>query len=224
MPCDVGYKSYAKTKIPAPEPQTFLTASEAPDISADLLDKLGIEDPDFLSWVSSIDTRSLLEEALKRALKATKTGGLSFSLDERGMLKAEGRFTTDAEKRRLEEVSSMMSKRWQFEILGIVAELLDYTSTITQNAGLITLEAEESGKSHPCDYIKISQRGDEAEITFEHFKSRRALDLATAKFTALANKLGVKISIEGCEIHQGSTSLGETHHAGEPHLHGSHEH
>ena len=69
MPCNIGYKSYAKIEIPEPQPQTFTAKSEAPDINAELLTKLGEEDPEFLSWVQELGTKPLLEEALKRALQ-----------------------------------------------------------------------------------------------------------------------------------------------------------
>jgi hypothetical protein len=96
---------------------------------------------------------------------------------------------------------------------------------ITQKGEEMILEAEEAGKSHPCDYIKITRRGDVSEITFEHFKSRKALDLAMAKFLTLAHKLGVKIAIGKCTVLEGSPFPGEIRlDQSHRHTHGGHEH
>ena len=204
MPCNIGYKSYERVTIPAPQPQVFSEKSEAPEIDAELLEKLGVEDSEFLEWVSELNVKPLLEEALSRALaKTSSRRGIDFTINAKGMLEANGKFISSEEKKRMKEVSATVSKLWQFEILGIVAELLDYTVNITQKGDLMTLEAEEAGKSHPCDYIKVSRKGDQSEITFEHFKSSKALDLATAKFKALARKLGVKIIGRNREVVEG---------------------
>ncbi|OGG57628.1 hypothetical protein A2765_00190 [Candidatus Kaiserbacteria bacterium RIFCSPHIGHO2_01_FULL_56_24] len=230
MPCDIGYKSYAKVEIPAPVPQEFSAKSEAPAIDADLLEKLGIEDPEFLDWVMELDTKPLLEEALKRALAKVDAGGLDFTVNAEGMLEAKGGFTSPSQKANLSKASSAVSDRWQFELLGITAELLDYTVNITQKGDEMVLEAEETGKSHPCDYIKVTRRNDAAEISFEHFKSRKELDLETAKFAALADKLGVKLALGEREISEGTpfpTELldpkAQAHGHGHDHEH-EHEH
>ncbi|MBI4120726.1 MAG: hypothetical protein HY457_00515 [Parcubacteria group bacterium] len=232
MPCDIGYKSYAKVEIPVPAPQVFSAKSEAPNIDADLLEKLGIEDPEFLEWAKELNTKPLLIEALKRTLAKIGADGINFTIDSEGMLQAKGSFTNARGKKQLSEKASAVSNRWQFEILGIVAELLDYTVTITQKGDELILEAEEVGKSHPCDYIKITRRGDISEITFEHFKSQKLLDLATAKFLALAHKLGVKLVLGKREVKQGDPFPGEVRHDhghshGHTHKHGhghDHEH
>lgn len=225
MPCDIGWKIYEKVEIPVPVPQEFSERSEAPAIDADLLEKLGVEDPEFLAWASELNTRPLLEEALARALGKVGSGGIDFTIDSEGMLSAKGSYTTSAQKAALKEKSAAISDRWQFEILGIVAELLDYTVTITQKGDELTLEAEEAGKTHPCDYIKVTRRGTSAEITFEHFKSRKALELAEAKFVALADKLGVKLSIKTRDVREGDPFPESVQH-GHPHAHrhGHHHH
>jgi hypothetical protein len=212
MPCNIGWQSYAKIEIPVPAPQEFSVKSEAPEIDADLLEKLGVEDPEFLAWVQELNTKPLLQEALKRTLAVMGLSKLDFSIDENGMLQAKGTFTSLSEKRRLSEAASDVSDRWQFEILGIVAELLDYTATITKKGDEMILEAEERGKTHPCDYIKVTRTGDVSEITFEHFKSKEKLELAEAKFTALADKLGVKISIKKRDAHEGDPFPNEVRH------------
>jgi len=225
MPCNIGYKSYARIKIPVPEPQVFSAKSEAPDIDADLLEKLGIEDPEFLEWIGELDTVPLLQEALKRTLAKLGAGPLDFTIDAQGMLRARSTYRSESEKKRLSEKESAVSARWQFEILGIVAELLDYSVTISQKGEEMVLEAEEAGKSHPCDYIKVTRRGGVSEITFEHFKSRTALDLATAKFLTLARTLGVKIALGNREVSEGDPFPGEELHSHRHgHRHGGHGH
>lgn len=213
MPCNIGYKAYAKIEIPEPQPQTFTEKSEAPDIDAELLEKLGIEDPVFLKWAQDLDTKPLLQEALKRTLVAINTGWLDFTIDSQGMLETRSTFRSVSEKKRVIQQAAAVSDRWQFEILGIVAELLDYSVIITQKGDGMVLEAEEAGKSHPCDYIKVTRSRGVSEITFEHFKSRAALDLATAKFLALAHTLGVKIALGRREVSEGNPFPGEELHS-----------
>ena len=62
MPCNIGYKSYAKVVIPESQLQDFKAKADAPKIDVDLLAKLGNEDPEFLEWASDRDTKPLLEE------------------------------------------------------------------------------------------------------------------------------------------------------------------
>jgi len=220
MPCEIGYRAYASVPVPAPQPQDFRVKAEAPDITANLLEKLGVEDPEFLEWAQELDKRSLLQTALTRALRNERTS-LDFVLTDDGMLEARGSFTTTAERSRLEKTASAVSARWQFEILGIVAELLDYSVKITEEKGGLVLEAEEAGKSHPCNYIRVSKRGETADITFEHFKSRKDLEIALAKFETLARTLGVKLRIATPQIREGEPFPYET----EGHSHGhAHRH
>ncbi len=203
MPCDIGYKSYAKIEIPEPQPQVFTSKFEAPAIDADLLEKLGEEDPEFLEWVGELNTKPLLEEALKRVLAKMDATGIDFVIDKNGMLEAKGSFVTDREKRVLRDRATAISQDWQFEILGIVAQLLNYSVRITKNGEEFVLEAEEEGGVHPCNYIKVVRRGSSSELIFEHFKTRKALVLETAKFLALADRLGVKIALRSNEISEG---------------------
>jgi len=232
MPCDIGWRAYERVTIPAPLPQDFTVKAQAPDINEDLMEKLGVEDPEFLDGISQMDVKPLLEQALERALEKVDKGGLDFSVGDDGMLKASGSFVTADQKRRLKAASDKVMDRWQMEILGIVTELLGYDVIITQNGDEITIEASESGKHHPCDYIKITRKGGKAEITFEHFKSKKALELAMGKFEALARKLGVKIAIKKPEIKEGDPFPNELregqdhhHHHGHSHKHGhDHEH
>lgn len=215
MPCNFGYKNAARVRIPTPQPQKFKAEIYAPEIDGDLLVKLGEEDAEFLEWLQELDTKPLLEEALKRALAKISSNGLRFKINSKGMLEAEGSFTTAVEKRRLSETTSKISERWQFEILGIVTQLLGYSFTISQNGDELILEAEEEGKVHPCDYIKITKTKDgEGTLTFEHFKTRKLLQIGMAKFLALARKLGIKIEVGESETSEGdkiATETGHTH-------------
>lgn len=229
MPCNIGYKASAKVTIPVPVPQEFRTKSEAPEINADLLEKLGVEDATFIEWVMGLDSKPLLEEALKRVLAKIDAKGISFTINDQGMLEASGSFTSATEKKRLAEQSSVATDQWQFEILAIVTELLDYTPTITKNGNELVLVAEEAGKSHPCDYIKVTKKSGDGSVCFEHFKSRKALDVGMAKFLLLAHKLGVKISLGKLEVSAGDPVPGEAHHAhghghGHWHSHGDSGH
>ena len=108
-----------------------------------------------------------------------------------------------------------------FEILGIVAQLLGYSITITQNGSEFTMEAEEEGKFHPCDCIKVVKKDGDATLVFEHFKSRSTLQLETIKFLTLAHKLGVKIAISNSTVSEGYLFPGEErHYLGYRHSHG----
>lgn len=202
MPCDIGYKSYATVEILAP--QEFKVEVEAPAIDEDLLEKLGEEDAEFVEWAKELNTQPLLQEALKRALAKTDAGGISFVINDGGVLEAKGSFKTPAQKKALSERAAAVSQRWQFEILGIVTQLIGYSVTICQSGNTLTLEAEEEGKTHPCNYIKVTRTGEASDLTFEHFKSRNLLELETARFLLLAHRLGVKIVLRRRETTQGS--------------------
>ncbi|MBI5732540.1 hypothetical protein HY967_01090 [Candidatus Jorgensenbacteria bacterium] len=204
MPCDIGFKSYEPIKIPEPEPQVFTLKAEAPNIDADLLDKLGEEDPEFMAWASELDTRPLLEEALKRTLAKLKVNDLNFEIGPDGMLKAKGSFYNSKEKKRLEEAAKKISDRWQFEILGIVTELLDYDVVVKEIGNGLVLEAQEQGRAHPSDFIKVTKQGGNATLTFEHFKTRKALEVEMAKFLTLAHRLGVKIALDHLTVKEGN--------------------
>ena len=223
MPCNIGFKSYTKAEIPTPQPQSFKAKSAAPKIDADLLEKLGVEDAVFLNWAQSLNTRPLLEEALKRVVNKVGSSDIKLKITDAGELEASGSYTSTDQKRLLAEQTAGITDQWQMELLGIVTELLDYTPQITKNGKELMLVAEEAGKSHPCDYIKVTKKGDSASICFEHFKSRKALDIATAKFLVLAHKLGVKITTGKFEVSEGDPfTLSVQHKHG--HYHGGHYH
>ena len=221
MPCNVGYKSYAVIKIPESMSQAFKTKTEAPKIDAELLAKLGSEDSGFLEWANGLDARPLLKEAIKRALVNTDAKGVEFSINSECMLEAKGSYLNDREKRNLSKIVSCVSERWRFEILGIVTQLLGYTFTVRQDGDGFILEAEEEGKSHPCGYIKVSKKGGNSTLVFEHFKSRKELQVETAKLLILAHKLGVKIVLGNSNISEGDPFPSEHQHT-HGHSHGYH--
>jgi hypothetical protein len=92
----------------------------------------------------------------------------------------------------------------------------------------MVLEASERGKEHPCNYIKITRSGGVSDITFEHFKTRKSLDLEVAKFLALTHKLGVQIAIRKQEVVEGDPfpeEVRHTHAHSHAHRHGEdHDH
>ncbi|MDE1970248.1 MAG: hypothetical protein KGI50_01595 [Patescibacteria group bacterium] len=220
MPCNIGVKSYAKIEIPQPQPQTFSSKTEAPAIDADLLEKLGQEDSVFLQWIRELDTKPLLEEALKRALLNMKGSGIDFRINASGMLETKGSFVTPQEKKALQIRAAAVSDRWQMEILGIVTQLLGYAHTLTVRGEETILEAEDEGKAHPCKYIKVTRRNNASSFVFEHFTSRSALDVEMAKFLLLADRLGVKVAVRDKEILEGDPMPVSAHLS---HLHTHHE-
>ncbi len=197
MPCNIGYKTYIPVRIPQPKPQTFKKKMPAPKVDQDLLEKLGTDDPQFLGWITELNTKPLLEEALKRTLTVQSSGNISFTIDENGNVAAESSYLSSREKNEIEKTTNKVLDRWQMEVLKIVTQLLGYDANIqTQTGGGLTLVAEESGKSHPCKYIRVSKDSSgKGEITFEHFASKTELEKEKVKFVALSQKLGIKISL-----------------------------
>ncbi len=230
MPCNIGYKTYAPIRIPKPQPQTFRKKMPAPAIDKDLLEKLGVDDREFLSWAQNLDIKPLLQSALEKTLSAESAKNVSFSISEEGNIVAESTYTSNAEKRRIEETTNKVLNRWQMEVLKIVTQLLGYDANIqSQSAGdqqILIMVAEEFGKTHPCKYIRVSkdQNGD-GEVTFEHFANKQELEREKVKFAALAQKLGIKIIIPDSPVTgqpiPGSVEELEKQHE---HPHGHHHH
>lgn len=202
MPCDIGYRSYTKVRIPTPNPQEFKNQTEAPQIDADLLEKLGVDDPEFLAWINELDTRPLLQEALNRALQQLKIpadGKLKFKIDINGYLQARGSYVSAAEKKRLSELAGQVAGRFQMETLQVIAQLLDYETELVQSevegevAWKLEGEKNEPGSVHK--YLCVTKRGDNTEIEFEHFDSPQSRDSEMVKYFALAQKLGVPLTV-----------------------------
>ncbi len=201
MPCNIGYKTYAPIRIP--QPQKFKKKMPAPKIDQELLDKIGVNDPEFLSWmIQELDVKPLLQEALKKALDACPTKAVEFSVTDDGYIAAEGQYKSREGLRRVEAATGRVLNRWQIEVLATVAQLLGYDTQISETENNdITLVAEEEGKTHPCKYIRVSKDSSgSGVITFEHFASATDLENERVKFTGLAQKLGIKIALNDSPI------------------------
>lgn len=209
MPCDIGYKSYTRVRIPEPTTQKFKQKLDAPSIDADLLEKLGIDDPTFLEWAEELDIKPLLREALKRARGKTDVNGdIRLMINDAGQLVASARYRTPGEGRSIERQVGRIYGQFQFEVLGVVAELLGYEFVIKREISpdgeTFTLEGEKHDDAHVHRYLRVKRAGDEAELVFEHFDSKESLEKESDKFVALAQKLGVKLD------------LGKTRKSGQP--------
>lgn len=197
MPCDIGYRNYARVAIPMPNPQDFKSRNQAPQVDADLMEKIGVNDQEFLSWLQELDIRPLLSEALKRALSKIDKGKLDFKVTSDGYLEARGSYIDAAEKKRLGKLAGQVAGQFQMEVLQIVAQLLDYETSLvrTQAEGndVWKLQGEKNEDASVHKYLGITKIGEETEIEFEHFESAKSRDSETEKFFALAQKLGVPI-------------------------------
>lgn len=200
MPCDIGYKNITRVRVAPKLPQEFKEKTKAPNIDKELLDNLGVEDQVFLDWVSGLDLNPLLTEALSRTLnKAGDTWKVKFSISN-GELVITSKYMNDDEKRTIKNIAKKVSERFQIEIIGIIAELLDYRFVITtENSGgdkCLVLEGEKEEKSSVHKYLKVSiGSSGEGVIAFEHFDSQSSLKEERAKFLTLAQKFGIKIRI-----------------------------
>jgi len=185
MPCNVGYQETFRATVAAPA--SFRASGSGPALDQDLMDRLGIEDAEFLEWLRGLDVGPLLGVALERARKAVP--GASFRLSG-SRLEVEASRQADADRG---------LARWQFEVIAVIGEILGYQTRITSSPSL-SLEANKPGQEHATDYFRVSQESDGSlRLRFEHFKSRRALDEEVRKLTALARRLGLDIRIEGGE-------------------------
>lgn len=209
MPCDLGYKNFTSVTIPVPKPLAFKKKTVAPKVDAELMERIGQDDPDFIEWMNELDTAALLELALAKARPAI--GGkmpVEFTVSAGG-LSATATYKNDAEKAQVEEIADRVGRRWQMEVLAIVAQLLDFetTITVTKVGGqeVITLEGEKHGDEQVHEYLRVTldpARG--SSVLFEHFASEKKLALVKAKFQALAERFGVKLK------------MGETRESGSP--------
>ncbi len=202
MPCDIGYKSYSRVRIPAPAPQRFKSKAKAPKVDAELMARLGQEDPQFAEWLNELDTAPLLQEALRRALAKIDGDGVKFSVTAAGLV-AEAEYKSEARKRKIERAASAVSARWQMEVLGVIAELLDFRFVITASgrpgSETFSLEGEKENGTGVHEYLRIDNGAAGSSIRFEHYRSAEALRQDKDKLLALAQKLGVKIAVVGTE-------------------------
>ncbi len=202
MPCDIGYKSYSRVRIPAPAPQKFKSKAKAPKVDAELMARLGQDDPQFVEWLTELDTAPLLQEALKRALAKVGADGVKFSVTPSGLV-AEAEYKSESKKRQIERATAAVSARWQMEVLGVIAQLLDFRFVITASgrpgSESFSLEGEKENGTGVHEYLRIENGAAGASFRFEHYRSAEALRQDRDKFLALAQKLGVKIAIVDTE-------------------------
>ena len=199
MPCNIGYKEYSRIKIPASQPQEFKEKTGPPKIDADLLAKIGETDSKFLEWLEELDILPLLEESLLRALAKVKESNLvSFTLINEGFLEANAKYTGSVQKKKIENITGLVFERFQIEVLGVVAQLLDYEIYIYEvtinGKKSYVLEGEKIEDTDVHKYIKIAASQESASsISFEHFVSQKQLKDEKIKLLGIAQKLGVKI-------------------------------
>lgn len=200
MPCDIGYKNISRIKVPPKLPQEFSEKVRAPKIDKQLLETMGVDDVVFLDWVSGLETDLLFDEALKRARKAVgRTEPVTFSVSK-GELEMKASYRDANEKKKVEVIARKVSERFQMEIIGIIAELLDYRFVLSKKTvdgtTSLVLEGEKEEPSAVHKYLKVSLgAAGEGVLVFEHFESRAALKQEQAKFLMLAQKFGITITV-----------------------------
>lgn len=199
MPCNIGYKSYSRIRIPAPQPQKFKSKAKAPEVDAELMTRLGQDDPQFAEWLNELNIASLLTEALRRALARTDGGNVEFSIAKNGDLVAEAEYKSERSRKKIEKAVASISARWQMEVLCIIAELLDFRAVITTVGSSLILEGEKEKETGVHEYIRIENGTSGASIRFEHYRSAEALRQDKDKYLALSQKLGVKIALMDSE-------------------------
>jgi hypothetical protein len=170
MPCNVGYRSISRTKIKQPQPETIRSETQAPQIEAELLERLGQDDQQFAEWLQELKVNPLLTEALTRALKTIDdTAGVSFTISDAGRLTTKATVNKRTQKQRLQKIIDSVVARWQMEVIGIVAELIDYDIKITTDDGVLVLEGEKRSNNKVHEYIRIALNSKEdSEMCFEH--------------------------------------------------------
>ncbi|MEK7654282.1 MAG: hypothetical protein AAB345_03300 [Patescibacteria group bacterium] len=215
MPCDIGYRSWAVITIPKPTYQKFKKKVSPPKVDTDLLSKIGEDDPEFLDWLNGLDVQPLLKEALKRAKKQVRgSSSLRCSVLADGSLVMTGKYADSRKRGNLENLSEDISRRYQMEVLAIVAELLEYDIRITERGDTLILEGEKHQDGTQVHrYFKVTMDASgRGEIRFEHFSSPSARDAELNKFVGLAQLLGVRIDVQGIQEAGKPIAEGEIHH------------
>jgi hypothetical protein len=196
MPCNVGYRSISRTKIKQPQPETIRSETQAPQINAELLERLGQEDQQFAEWLQELEVGPLLTEALTRALNTVDdTAGVSFAISDAGRLTAKATVNKRARKQRLQKIIDRVVARWQMEVIGIVAELIDYEIKITTDGDALVLEGEKRSNNKVHEYIRITINSNEdSEMCFEHFTDPNELKTEELRFLGLMQRLGINVT------------------------------
>jgi len=199
MPCDLGFKSYSRVDVPVPQPTVLKKRYAAPSVDAELMNLIGQDDTTFVEWINELDAAPLLQKALDAALAVTKTKGVTFSVNAGG-LSAQTTFVSAAEKRSAEKAIEKVSRRWQIEVLSVVAQLLDFETQVTvtkvDGQDVLMLEGEKRSASRVNEYLRVTfDPTAETTVMFEHFASKQKLDEMRNKFLALSQRLGVRIGV-----------------------------
>ncbi len=214
MPCNIGYRSWAVITIPKPTYQKFKKKVAPPKVDVDLLDKIGEDDPEFLDWLTDLDIQPLLQEALNRARRQVQgSSSLRCSILADGSLAMSGKYDDSRKRVKLENLSEDITRRYQMEVLAIVAELLEYDIRITEQGDTLILEGEKHQDGTQVHrYFKVTKDANgRGEIRFEHFNSPSARDAELNKFLALAQSLGVRIDVQGIKEAGSPIAEGEIH-------------
>lgn len=128
-----------------------------------------------------------------------------------GTLTAIAKVKSPAERSQAQATIDAVARRWQMEVLGIVAQLLDFDVQITASRGsdgdTITIEGERMTEGTVHEYLRITNDTKAPTVQFEHFSSPERLANAKAKFLALAQRLGVRITV--IETNEGGSSIPE---------------
>lgn len=209
MPCDIGLRNVVRVKVEAPVPKNLRIRVKPEEMDNDLLEKLGEEDNEFLEWLGDLDTKPILEEALKRALSFLGFSKGDASFTKNGYLGISGKYTTQSEKRNIEKRAEAIGKRFQVETLSAIAQVLGYETKIVSSAnGAVKIEGEREGDLGAHKYLAITKDTDGAgDLRFEHFATKKELRSETSKLLALAGKFGVKIVVD--EVEEAGTESGK---------------
>ena len=210
MPCDIGLRNVVTVKVEVPVAKNLRVRVKPEEIDLDLLEKLGEEDNEFVNWLGSLDTKPVLEEALKRTLAYLGYTKNYTALSKDGYLEVSGKYTTFVEKKEIEKRANDIGRRFQIETLNAVAQILGYeTAIVFSKDGSFKIEGEREGELGVHKYLAISGGADgNGDLRFEHFATKKDMRTETSKFLALAGKFGVKLAVE-CVEEAGKES-GET--------------
>ncbi|HXE72846.1 MAG TPA: hypothetical protein VNO81_09300 [Candidatus Nitrosotenuis sp.] len=194
MPCNVGYRETFRARVGAPAPRTFRTSAAAPALDQELLDRIGVEDPEFGEWLADLETGPLLQEALERTRQALDTSGLQLSLGADGSLTIQAQAADPGQRSQVQARADQVLARWQLEVLGVVAQILGYQTRVTEQ-GLTAVKP--TGEASPEMFTVTPEGG--LRLRFEHFKSRRSLSTEVARLALLARRLGLGLDLESLE-------------------------
>ncbi len=212
MPCDIGYKAFQEVVLPVPLSKRLSKRVEAPKVDKDLLNKIGEKDSDFLESFYELDVDNLLGFVLSQVLESINTGGINFSIKD-GYVSADAEYTSDSEENIKKLIDKVMNE-FQMNVLKMIAELLNFETTIRETDKGFIIEAEKCNKdnSQVTRYLRISRdKYGKGEVMFEHYSSLDDLTEERAKFTVLAQKFGLNINLTWSKASGSPISTGIEH-------------